>query len=462
MVFSSIEFLFFFIIYFILHFLFPISKRNYLVIIGSTIFYAWWRPEDIWIPYFLILVAFFGYKFISKISAGNNRFWALLISLSVLYIPLLIFKYLGFFYNDIIAPFFDLNKLSFDFDIPLGISFITFTLTTFLVDIYKNKFSEKFSLTTFAAYIMYFPQLIAGPILRPNELIPQLQKKSKEKNIKFLFPISIFTIGLVKKVIFADYLALFVDNTFSLEAINSSFLENILAIYSFSVQIYCDFSGYTDMAIGISFLLGIYLPENFLSPYCSSSLTEFWRNWHITLSNFLRDYIYIPLGGNRFGVLSKAKNLFATMLLGGLWHGANWGFLIWGLLHGFGLVFLNFKRKFFDIKIPNWLSILITFHFVSISWIFFRSPTIEKSFNVLNKILIFDISDISQFISENNFTLILLVLFFALHKWDNHKFVKSLTCNLSKHIIYPILVFLWLLVINFGSQSSGSFIYFDF
>ena len=413
MIFSSLDFLFFFIIYFFFHITAGLRNKNLLIIIGSSIFYAWWRPENIWIPFFLIFVAFASYKLIINAN-GIKKLYILIFSLITIYLPLIFYKYLGFFYNDIFSPIFNLERKSFLFSIPLGISFITFTLTSFLIDVYKKKYTNNVSLKTFISYILYFPQLIAGPILRPNELIPQLQnpKIFKFNFKKPLFPILIFTIGCLKKFLFADYISQFVENVFDTDFSNT-FLETLLGIYSFSIQIYCDFSGYTDMAIGISLLLGINLPSNFLSPYTSASLTEFWRKWHITLSNFLKDYIYIPLGGNKKGTIIQLRNLITTMILGGLWHGANWTFLIWGALHGFGLAFISLKNKLFVNfpQIPKFLSIFITFNFVSITWIFFRAQNFEQSFKVIKQLFRFNFIDINEFFINNSFPIGLIIFF---------------------------------------------------
>ena len=383
----------------------------------------------------------------------------------MIYIPLILFKYSGFLYNSFLVPVFRLEERSLDFAIPLGISFITFTLTSFLVDVYKNKYKESVNLVTFFAYILYFPQLIAGPILRPHELIPQLKKKLENKVSlnKIPFPILIFTIGCLKKFLFADYISIFVERVFDTNLVNSS-LETLLAIYAFSVQIYCDFSGYTDMAVGVSLLLGINLPLNFLSPYQASSITDFWKRWHITLSNFLRDYIYIPLGGNRKGLSMQSRNLIFTMLLGGLWHGASWTFVIWGGIHGLGLTLLRLKKEFLEnfIRLPRFLSIFLTFNFVSFSWIFFRAKTITKSFEIFNQLKVFDLSSFSQFCSENSFPIILIIFFLLTHRWDNWQKLKEISKNLPSRIFIPLVFILWLIIISFASSSSGAFIYFDF
>ncbi len=464
MIFSSLTFFFFFLFYLVFHFFTPILGRNYLIIIGSTIFYSWWLPSNTWVPFFLILIAFIGYKILFLVEQ-KRKYLVLISTLLIIYLPLIFFKYLGFIYSDILTPVFGLEPRDISFQIPLGISFITFTLTSFLIDVYKQKYKNKVNLVTFSAYILYFPQLIAGPILRPNELIPQLQNPPKKfevfKNISF--PILIFTIGCLKKFLFADYISSFVENVFDTSSFNTT-LETILAIYSFSVQIYCDFSGYTDMAIGVSLLLGINLPFNFLSPYQSVSIVDFWRRWHITLSDFLRDYIYIPLGGNRKGLKRQNINLFLTMLLGGLWHGANWTFLIWGGMHGIGLTLIRLKEKFLgnSFRLPRPLSIFITFNFVAFTWIFFRSETFADSINIFQQVFSFNFSDASYFFSDNLFPIFLILIFFTTHKWDKWESLKKISISLPKAVFIPLIFVMWLIIISFASSSSGAFIYFDF
>jgi alginate O-acetyltransferase complex protein AlgI len=219
--------------------------------------------------------------------------------------------------------------------LPLGVSLVTFTLTAYIVDIYRGIFPPGAKLSHVLAYVLFFPHLIAGPILRPAELLPQLARPGPLRRTWLLPGIAIFTLGLVKKLVFADPVSEVVDAIYHSDAVPSA-PEALMALYGFSLQIYCDFSGYTDMAIGIALLLGVKLPENFGQPYCAVSLVDFWRRWHITLSYWLRDYLFIPLGGSHHGLTRQIVNVMITMALGGLWHGANWTFVFWGVLHGSG------------------------------------------------------------------------------------------------------------------------------
>ena len=248
MIFSSLTYFVFFIVYFTLHKILPNSRQIFLIIIGSLIFYSWWKPNDLLVPVTLIIISYYGTILTSRISERFKKY-ALIFNLLFLYLPLLLFKYSDFIYSDILRPLLNLPERSFGFSIPLGISFITFTLTTYIVDVYKNKFPKNVSLQVFISYVLFFPQLIAGPILRPHELIPQLQKITKIKNNQIKFGISLFTLGLVKKIIFGDFIAsTIVDPVFSNPGNNYEGLTNLISVYAFSMQIYCDFSGYTDMA----------------------------------------------------------------------------------------------------------------------------------------------------------------------------------------------------------------------
>ena len=264
------------------------------------------------------------------------------VTIVTLFVPLVFFKYTDFLYRDVVGPLFGIHDKILDLPLPLGVSFVTFTLTAYVVDIYRGTFQDRVSATTLTGYVLFFPHLIAGPILRPIELIPQLRRPRSALSAHFYAGLAIFTVGLVKKLVFADQIAAVVDAAYKADVLSAP--QAWLAIYGFSMQIYCDFSGYTDMAIGLALVIGIRLPNNFLRPYGAFSLIDFWRRWHITLSFWLRDYLYIPLGGNRDGRLRTYVNMIITMTLGGLWHGASWTFVIWGVLHGVGVAFVHLCR----------------------------------------------------------------------------------------------------------------------
>ncbi|HWR04253.1 MAG TPA: MBOAT family O-acyltransferase, partial [Humidesulfovibrio sp.] len=407
--------------YFALHLLLPVRLRVWLIIAGSAYFYGSWKIEYLWIPFFLMGVAYIGAICISSRNDKSSKQLILVSTLCILFLPLLVYKYLNFFHSALTALTGAPTDKLVDLALPLGISFITFTLTAYVVDIYTGRYPCPEKPKSVLAYVLFFPHLIAGPILRPSELLPQITHQRKTSFRKLKTGLAIFTLGLVKKMIFADQIAEFVDRVYATG--HPSGTEALLSIYGFSVQIYCDFSGYTDMAIGVALLLGVGLPTNFHRPYTARTLVDFWRRWHVTLSTWLRDYLYIPLGGNRCGPYRKMGNLMVTMLLGGLWHGANWTFVAWGALHGLGLcvvnIFSTLSRRFSLPPLPGVLSVLLTFNFISLCWVYFRAPSIE----VANTILLASVSgnwgEPVLVLTSNLFLLFLLIVFFALHKFDN-------------------------------------------
>jgi len=318
MLFSDPVFFVFFAVYFGLHVITPPRYRLYLLIIGSTIFYSWWKFEYVWVPYLLSLTAWLGVRWFESIVTPEARKRRLVVTLVVLFAPLALFKYTHFFIYDVVGVFAGVSQYipgdEFRFSLPLGISFVTFTLTAYVINVYRGQFPSERRLSVMLGYVLFFPHLIAGPILRPHELIPQLLKTRPALGARFTLGAALFVMGLSKKLIFADAISPYVDRAF-VPGIHLSAFDYLLAIYGFSMQIYCDFSGYTDMAIGLAYLLRIRLPQNFRVPYNSRSVIEFWHRWHITLSHWLRDYLYIALGGNRRGFARHLLNLTATMLL---------------------------------------------------------------------------------------------------------------------------------------------------
>jgi alginate O-acetyltransferase complex protein AlgI len=468
MLFSSSVFFAFFAVYFLLHLVTPRPARIILITAGSTVFYAWWKINYVWLPYLLMAVAYIGVRWIEAATAADRRKRRLLLTIVVLFVPLVVFKYTDFIYRDVVGPLFGFHDKILDLPLPLGVSFVTFTLTAYVVDIYKGKFSGKVSLSTLTGYVLFFPHLIAGPILRPIELIPQLQHPRSALSAHFYAGLAIFTIGLVKKLVFADQIAAVVDAAYKADTLSAP--NAWLAIYGFSMQIYCDFSGYTDMAIGIALIVGIRLPNNFLRPYGAASLIDFWRRWHITLSFWLRDYLYIPLGGNRRGRLRTYLNMIITMTLGGLWHGASWTFVIWGLLHGVGVAFVhlfrNLTRRAGVKSWPRWLSVvglLITFHFVALLWVFFRAPTFGTARAMLAAAFSGDgWNTVGDLVKTQSAAVLLLVVFFALHVFDDHRMVKLAIRRIRPELVLPLIAFLWALAMTVSHGSSAKFIYFDF
>jgi alginate O-acetyltransferase complex protein AlgI len=310
------------------------------------------------------------------------------------------FKYAGFFVNiinnlfgtgiqvhDYLAEFSNyFMGTSFSISsivLPVGISFFTFQSLSYTIDVYRRKMTPVRSIVDFGFYVSFFPQLVAGPIVRASEFIPQLYTNFNISKREFSHALFLVSKGLIKKIIISDFIAVnFIDRVFDAPSLYSGF-ENLMAVYGYGLQIYCDFSGYTDIAIGLGLILGFRFPINFNSPYKALDISDFWKRWHISLSRWLKDYLYIPLGGNRKGRVRTYINLFVTMLLGGLWHGAALRFLVWGFLHGIGLIFTKLWHALFRERMKRFmagraLSFLLTFNFVSFCWIFFRAPDMDS------------------------------------------------------------------------------------
>jgi D-alanyl-lipoteichoic acid acyltransferase DltB (MBOAT superfamily) len=300
------------------------------------------------------------------------------------------FKYFGFFVDEFNSLLDGIGLGSplpiVQIVLPIGISFFTFQAISYVVDVYRGE-TRAASLMDVAILQAFFPHLVAGPIVRANELLPQLRTPRDPRTVLAGPALFLIAGGLIKKTVVADELARRVVDPVYNDPVAHSGGEIMLAFYAFAAQIYCDFSGYTDMAIGIALLLGFQLPQNFNRPYAALSLQDFWRRWHITLSRWLRDYLYIPLGGNRKGERETYRNLMITMLLGGFWHGASFTFLFWGGIHGAALSVERWGRtNLKGFRMPKWLAWFVTFHVVCIAWVFFRAPNLSTAFDILGGI----------------------------------------------------------------------------
>jgi alginate O-acetyltransferase complex protein AlgI len=356
------------------------------IIAASYVFYGWWDWRFIFLLAGSTLLNQVMAVRIHRARAQSQRKALLVLALAGNLALLGYFKYYDFFVSSTQNLF---SQVGVDVPLevrsvvlPVGISFYTFMGISYVVDTYRREF-EPVSLEKFAAYLSFFPHLVAGPIVRPHELIPQLEAPRDPRRVDTSRAFYLIATGLFKKVVIANYLAgSIVDEVFGAPGQHSS-LEILIAVYAYGVQIYADFSGYTDIAIGIALLLGFKFPQNFDSPYAAVSLQDFWRRWHMTLSRWLRDYVYIPLGGNRGGELLTYRNILLTMLIGGLWHGAGWTFVAWGAIHGVGLVAERWHRSrpgFVErpsTALSRSRQRLLTFHVVCFAWIFFRADSFE-------------------------------------------------------------------------------------
>ncbi len=388
MLFNSFEYIFLFLPASLLLYLFlNRSKLTTLakisLILASLLFYAWWEASYLLVILISVLFNFTVGAFLAR--RENIPFFskkALLILGICANIALLgYFKYMDFFLenlNTLLGTSYPYLNLA----LPLGISFFTFQQITYLVDSYKKE-TKEYNFLNYTLFVTFFPQLIAGPIVHHKEMLPQFASKRNlfvnYRNITLgLF---IFSIGLFKKVMIADRLAVWATNGFD-KAESLNMLEAWVTSLSYTFQLYFDFSGYTDMAIGAALLFNIKLPINFNSPYKALNIQDFWRRWHITLTRFLKDYLYISLGGNRLGEFRTYLNIFVVFLLAGIWHGAGWTFIFWGLLHGLALVVHRLWKKA-AIKIPTLLAWFITFNFINIAWVFFRAQNFNDALKVL-------------------------------------------------------------------------------
>jgi alginate O-acetyltransferase complex protein AlgI len=387
--FPTIEFAAFFVVVFVISWALmphPRAWRPFILVV-SYVFYGWvdWR----WV---LLLIASsvvntVAAQVIARSPSPQTRKRALIAAIVFDLGLLCVFKYVGFFVSEVDGALDSIGLGSplplVQIVLPIGISFFTFQAISYVVDVYRGE-TRAASLIDVAILQAFFPHLVAGPIVRANELLPQLRTPRDPREVLAGPGLFLIAGGLVKKTVVADELARNVVDPVFNDPSSHSGAEVLLAIYGFAAQIYCDFSGYTDMAIGLALLLGFQLPQNFNRPYMARSLQDFWRRWHMTLSRWLRDYLYIPLGGNRDGERRTYRNLMLTMLLGGLWHGAAWTFVIWGGIHGTALSLERWARgRWSGVRMPGWLAWLITFHVVCLAWVFFRSPDLGTAFSML-------------------------------------------------------------------------------
>ena len=359
------------------------------MLLASYIFYSWWDWRFLTLIWASTLVDFWSGNRIENTTSNRQKRFYLLLSVSTNLGMLAYFKYAGFFVDsfvDVMSTLgFDLSVEPLRIILPVGISFYTFQTMSYSIDIYRNNLKATKSLLDFALFVGFFPQLVAGPIVRAKDFLQQLSSNNREP-IQMGRATKLILGGLFKKIVIADLLAAeMVDGVFRNPG-GSTGLETLLGIYGYALQIYGDFSGYSDIAIGIALLLGFQFSDNFNQPYRALSLQDFWRRWHISLSSWLRDYLYIGLGGNRKGRIKTYRNLLFTMLLGGLWHGAAWTFVAWGLLHGGGLAIeraIDVRNKVRTPKrIGKFLRGFFTFHLGCAGWVFFRSVDLSRSFEV--------------------------------------------------------------------------------
>jgi alginate O-acetyltransferase complex protein AlgI len=465
MLFNSIHFFLFFIIVTLGYFSLGLKGRLYLLLFASCYFYMVFRPVYILILFFTIVIDYYAGIYIEK-SEGRNRKILLIVSLISNVGILAYFKYFNFL-NQNLTHFLGIFKVEnnipfLEILLPIGLSFHTFQAMSYTIEVYRGKQQAEQHFGVYALYVMFYPQLVAGPIERPQNILPQLKtlQKYNWENVKS--GLTLMAWGLFKKVVIADRLALFVDYAYNNPAEKNG-LTLLMATFFYTFQIYCDFSGYSDIAIGSARVMGYDLMENFKSPYFSKSISEFWRRWHISLSSWFRDYLYIPLGGNRNGFVKQYLALFLVFMVSGLWHGAKWTFIVWGSLHGIYLVLAAVRNKFFPIislpksKIGEAVSLIITFIIVMLTWVFFRATGLFDAKQILVKIAQIKLSDSIPNIMNNNELVFSFLLIMLLLLKDKFSFYWKTKSNLGFGIL-----FFGLLISSYflGVFTNQQFIYF--
>lgn len=444
------------------------KQKQIILLIASYIFYAYWDIRFLGLLIVETYICFYLAKKIKRTENTERRKKYCTLGVVVSLVILGFFKYFNFFIENI-QDVFRLERVDALYIVlPVGISFYTFQAMSYLIDVYRGDIEARDEFTTVSLYISFFPQLVAGPIVRAADFLPQCDREHCIKRENIEEAIQIFVFGLLKKVVVADRLAVCVDTVFATPEAYSA-LSIIFAVMSYSVQIYCDFSGYSDMAIGIAKIFDYDLCKNFNVPYISKNPTEFWRRWHISLSTWLKDYLYIPLGGNRRGKYRTYINLLLTMVLGGLWHGASWNFVIWGTLHGVALVlhkcFLQLKKRI-NVVIKNKaindiltvISMIVTYVFVCICWIFFRTDNVADAIGILARVLTWDSGVHYIFVYSVMYIVGTLVCHvYALLKHNGEGIYPMIKLDKFRNKLVLCLI-LWIIVI-FSYDGDNAFIF---
>lgn len=481
MLFNSLHFLVFLPIVIALYFSIPHRFRWILLLVSSYYFYMSWKAEYIILIIISTLIDYIAGIQIDKSETKGRKKLFLGFSLLTNFTLLFSFKYFNFFSDSmraILQQFsIQLNPITLKVLLPVGISFYTFQTLSYTIDVYRGEIKPQKHLGIFALYVSFFPQLVAGPIERAKNLLPQFLEKHYFDYKRVTDGLKLMLWGFFKKVVIADRLAIVVNTIYN-NPTDYTGIPLILATVFFAFQIYCDFSGYCDIGIGAAQIMGIKLMDNFKRPYFSKSIGEFWKRWHISLSSWFKDYLYIPLGGNRVSIPRWYFNIMIVFLVSGLWHGANWTFVIWGGLHGFYLLFEIITRKIrrcivrglkliYFPKIRMLLQIIITFILVNIGWIFFRANNVKDAFYVLTHLfqgLSLNFSGINIGILWTELLISFGIIGFMefIHLIQEHGSIRQFMDNkplILRWIIYIIII---LSIILFGVFNNTPFIYFQF
>lgn len=475
MVFSSVIFLAYILpVFLLVYHLLPHKLRNYWILLVSIVFYAWGAPRFIFVVAGTIAVDFY---IVKKIHLSNNeKLRKRLLALSVVMkIGLLVyFKYINFLIDNISGIFITFGGDGIHWirvALPIGISFFIFQAVTYSVDVYRKVCPPLKNISDYLMYILLSPQLIAGPIVRYNTISDQITDRTANETIdNKLLGLYRFVIGLSKKLLIANVLGAEADNVFAMGSAQLTTEAAWVGILAYTFQIYFDFSGYSDMAIGLGRMMGFSFPENFNNPYISQSITEFWRRWHITLSQWMRDYLYIPLGGNRVSARRIYFNLWLVFLISGLWHGAAWSFVLWGAFHGLFLILDRlFLLKFYE-KIGKYPSIALTFFITIIGWVIFRAESMDQIGFFLKAMFSWQTNDLMFLLNSKFYWIIGIAIFFSFitlfnfgKRAENFFFYREKLSG-KQHIFTFILMMLMFVMSYSAMVSSGfnPFIYFRF
>lgn len=472
MSFLSIQFFIFLILVFVM-FTFTNSRETQLniLLVASYMFYAYWDYRFLFLLFLQTVLSYTSARLIVRATSERIKKIIVGIGVLVLLIVLGVFKYFHFFVDTFCNAFnvdigYNLNII-----LPVGISFYTFQAISYVVDVYRNEINVEYNFRNVALYIGFFPQLLSGPIVRSVNFLPQLKKKYCFDKNEVWAAIQIFLNGVVKKYVIADRLSVCVDAVFNAPNVYNA-PSLICAAVAYSLQLYCDFAGYSDMAIGIAKLFGFDLGKNFSIPYTTANPTLFWKHWHISLSTWLQKYLYISLGGNRKGKVRTNINLMLTMILGGLWHGANWTFVLWGTFHGTALVihkwFVRLRKKRGDrtesrivAEIKHWIFATTNFVFVTVCWIFFRASTVSDAFLILRRIITW--SGGVNYIYIYMIVYGIVIMFVNLYAYyknngEGFYFILDMT-KFSSKILFCCVIWLIILLVY---VSSNPFIYAQF
>jgi len=479
MLFNSIDFAIFLPVFFIIYWLFSkkyVGIQNLLVVGASYLFYGWWDFRFLSLILFSTIVDFTIGKALNNEANLTKRKVLLLTSVVVNLGFLGFFKYYNFFLENFISAFSlfgtEIKGNSLNIILPVGISFYTFQTLSYTIDVYKRKLKATNNFVTFSAFVCFFPQLVAGPIERATELLPQFYTKRKFEYTKIVNGLRQILWGLFKKVVIADNCAELANIIFN-NSTDYSGSTLVLGAILFTFQIYGDFSGYSDIAIGTSRLFGFNLQQNFAFPYFSRDIAEFWRRWHISLSSWFRDYVYIPLGGSRGGSFTKVRNIFIIFIISGFWHGANWTFIIWGALNAvYFLPLLLTKRNRSNLKtvaegkllpsIKELFLMLFTFGLTVFSWIFFRAESVTHAWGFISEIFSASLFESPQI---KPFTTLGLISLFLVVEWlgrEQQYAIETLGLEWKRPFRLAFYYMIAIGIMYFGNFGENQFIYFQF